>query len=71
MQDGRLFVIGNAEFPSLVDLVHHYENNYFYRKIKLLHPVTEQTVRHVAGLVKLEACDFQGTQKSINNYFGC
>ena len=40
-KEGRLFLIGTAQFESLVDLVAHYEKNPLYKKVKLKSPVTE------------------------------
>ena len=41
-KEGRLFLIGTAQFESLVDLVAHYEKNPLYKKVKLKTPVTEE-----------------------------
>ena len=41
-QDGRLFVIGTAQYESLMDLVSHYEKTPLYKKVKLKTPVTEE-----------------------------
>ena len=40
-KEGRLYVIGTAQFESLVDLVSHYEKTALYRKVKLKTPVTD------------------------------
>ncbi|PVD20783.1 hypothetical protein C0Q70_18944 [Pomacea canaliculata] len=42
--DGRLFVIGNARFESLVELVSYYEKNPLYKKMRLKYPVNMQVV---------------------------
>ncbi|GFO31278.1 phosphoinositide phospholipase c, partial [Plakobranchus ocellatus] len=42
--EGRLFMIGNAQFESLVELVQYYEHSPLYKKMKLRQPVTEQLV---------------------------
>ncbi|XP_076111520.1 1-phosphatidylinositol 4,5-bisphosphate phosphodiesterase gamma-1-like isoform X8 [Mytilus galloprovincialis] len=42
--DGRLFVIGEAQFESLVDLVQYYEKNPLYNRIKLKYPVNQTVV---------------------------
>ena len=44
-QEGRLFIIGTAQFESLVDLVSYYEKHPLYRKVRLRYPVTEEIVR--------------------------
>lgn len=44
-QDGRLFTIGTAEFESLTELVHYYEKNPLYKKMKLRKPVSEAVVQ--------------------------
>ena len=41
-KEGRLFLIGTAQFESLVDLVAHYEKNPLYKKVKLKTPVTQE-----------------------------
>ena len=33
-QEGRLFLIGTAQFESLVDLIHYYEKHPLYRKVR-------------------------------------
>lgn len=44
-QEGRLYIIGTAQFESLIDLVSYYEKNPLYRKVRLRFPVTEEVVR--------------------------
>jgi phosphatidylinositol phospholipase C gamma-1 len=44
-QEGRLYVIGSAQFESLVELVSYYKRHPLYRKIKLCYPVNEDFVR--------------------------
>ena len=39
-KEGRLFLIGTAQFETLVDLVAYYEKNPLYKKVKLKSPVT-------------------------------
>ena len=41
-KEGRLFLIGTAQFESLVDLISHYEKTPLYKKVKLKTPVTEE-----------------------------
>ena len=41
-KEGRLYLIGTAQFESLVDLVSHYEKNPLYKKVKLKTPVTDE-----------------------------
>jgi phosphatidylinositol phospholipase C gamma-1 len=40
--DGRLYIIGNAQFESLSELVEYYEKHPLYRKMKLKYPINEQ-----------------------------
>ena len=40
-QEGRLFVIGTAEYESLIELVAYYEKNPLYKKTRLYAPVTD------------------------------
>jgi phosphatidylinositol phospholipase C gamma-1 len=42
-----LFLIGNAQFESLVELVNHYEKNCLYKKMKLKYPVNMQVVERL------------------------
>jgi len=44
-QDGRLFVIGNATFETLCDVVSFYENNALFRKMKLRYPATKEMIK--------------------------
>ena len=44
-QEGSLFIIGTAQFESLIDLVTYYEKHPLYRKVRLRYPVTEEIVR--------------------------
>ncbi|KAL1425760.1 hypothetical protein MTO96_018920 [Rhipicephalus appendiculatus] len=46
-QEGRLFVIGTAQFESLVELVNYYEKHPLYRKVKLKYPVNEDIIRRI------------------------
>lgn len=48
-QDGRLFIIGTAQFESLVELVSYYERHPLYRKMKLKYPVNEDVVRRIGA----------------------
>ncbi|CAG9767976.1 unnamed protein product [Ceutorhynchus assimilis] len=43
--EGRLYTIGSVEFESLVELINYYESHALYRRVKLSHPVTEETIR--------------------------
>ena len=49
-KEGRLFLIGTAQFESLVDLVAHYEKNPLYKKVKLKTPVTEELLARRGNL---------------------
>ena len=40
-----MYIIGTAQFESLIDLVSYYEKNPLYRKVRLRFPVTEEVVR--------------------------
>ncbi|GAB6030572.1 hypothetical protein CHUAL_007434 [Chamberlinius hualienensis] len=44
-QEGRLFVIGTAQFETLVELVSYYERVPLYRKMKLRYSVNEDSVK--------------------------
>nr|XP_018666895.1 1-phosphatidylinositol 4,5-bisphosphate phosphodiesterase gamma-1 isoform X2 [Ciona intestinalis] len=44
-QESRLFVIGNATFETLCDVISFYEKNPLYRKMKLKHPATKEQVQ--------------------------
>ncbi|XP_041375905.1 1-phosphatidylinositol 4,5-bisphosphate phosphodiesterase gamma-1-like isoform X2 [Gigantopelta aegis] len=46
-QEGRLFLIGNAQFESLVELVNYYERNALYKKMKLKYAVNQQVVERL------------------------
>ncbi len=41
-QEGRLYVMGHAQFESLVELVTYYEKHPLYRKVSLKLPVTDE-----------------------------
>lgn len=43
-KDGRLFIIGSAEFETLTELVEYYMKFPLYRKMKLQFPVNEQVL---------------------------
>lgn len=45
--EGRLFLIGNAQFESLVELVSYYEKNPLYKKMKLRYPVNMSVVERI------------------------
>lgn len=44
-KEGRLFMIGAAQYESLVELVSYYEKNPLYNKVKLKVPVTEEMIQ--------------------------
>ena len=52
-KEGRLFLIGTAQFESLVDLVAHYEKSPLYKKVKLKTPVTEEVLARRGNLSPL------------------
>lgn len=43
-KDGRLFIIGSAEFETLTELVEYYMKFPLYRKMKLQFPVNEEVL---------------------------
>ncbi|KAL8594295.1 hypothetical protein ACOMHN_000997 [Nucella lapillus] len=45
--EGRLYMIGNVQFESLVELVNYYEKNPLYKKMRLRYPVNERVVEGV------------------------
>ncbi|XP_043208508.1 1-phosphatidylinositol 4,5-bisphosphate phosphodiesterase gamma-1-like [Amphibalanus amphitrite] len=47
-RDGRLYVIGNVQFESLVELVSYYEKHPLYKKVRLRYPVTSELVARAA-----------------------
>ena len=49
-KEGRLFLIGTAQFESLVELVAHYEKNALYKKVKLKTPVSEELLSRRGNL---------------------
>ena len=46
-QEGRLFIIGNASFESLLELVQYYEKQPLYRRMKLRYPVNSTLVERI------------------------
>ncbi|CAK8681794.1 unnamed protein product [Clavelina lepadiformis] len=46
-QEGRLFVIGNATFETLCDVVSFYQKNPLYRKMKLRFPATIDLIKNL------------------------
>ncbi|KAJ2954035.1 hypothetical protein O0L34_g2246 [Tuta absoluta] len=46
-QDGRLYTIGSVKFESLVELVTYYGRNPLYKKVKLVHPISEDIVSQI------------------------
>ncbi|XP_054165065.1 1-phosphatidylinositol 4,5-bisphosphate phosphodiesterase gamma-1-like isoform X2 [Oppia nitens] len=47
--EGRLYLIGNAQYESLVDLINFYEKHPLYRKVKLKYPTNEEIVRRIGS----------------------
>ena len=45
-----MYMIGAAQYESLVELINHYEKNPLYNKVKLKTPVTEEMIHRVGGL---------------------
>lgn len=45
MAEGRLYVVGQTQFESLVSLVNYYMRNPLYRNVKLQHPVSKEALR--------------------------
>ncbi|XP_019629361.1 PREDICTED: 1-phosphatidylinositol 4,5-bisphosphate phosphodiesterase gamma-1-like isoform X4 [Branchiostoma belcheri] len=54
-QDGRLYVIGTAQFESLIKLVNYYKENALYRRMKLRYAVNEEVVKNVGQEPEEEA----------------
>ena len=52
-QDGRLFVIGNATFESLVAVVNYYRDNPLYRSFNLHYPVTREMLSNLGKVSSL------------------
>ena len=55
-QEGSLFVIGTAQFESLVELVQYYEKNPLYRKMKLRYPVNQELVVRIGMVSVVQFC---------------
>lgn len=69
-QEGRLFLVGNSKFESLVALVKHYEKNILYSKVKLSFVVNEDSLNRL-GLnpISGNVCDSTVTSNSTSaNY---
>lgn len=47
-REGRLYTIGSAEFESLVELINYYEQFPLYKKVKLSHPITEDSMSRMS-----------------------
>ena len=54
--EGRLFIIGNATFESLLELVQYYEKQPLYRRMKLRYPVNDQLVRQIGTVSNVVSC---------------
>lgn len=50
----RLFVIGSAEFESLVDLVEYYEKNPLYNKVRLKYAVSQRLVEERGAVAEMD-----------------
>ncbi|ESN93887.1 hypothetical protein HELRODRAFT_88112 [Helobdella robusta] len=48
-QEDRCFIIGNAPFESLVELVNYYKKHPLYKKMKLVYAATEQLIRELGN----------------------
>ncbi|XP_052233156.1 1-phosphatidylinositol 4,5-bisphosphate phosphodiesterase gamma-1-like [Dreissena polymorpha] len=59
-QEGRLFTIGDAEFESLTELVHYYEKNPLYKKMKLRKPVNSKVVEEEGQASAMAAEELYG-----------
>uniref|UniRef100_T1IHK2 1-phosphatidylinositol 4,5-bisphosphate phosphodiesterase gamma n=1 Tax=Strigamia maritima TaxID=126957 RepID=T1IHK2_STRMM len=68
-QEGRLFIIGTAQFESLVDLVNYYEKHPLYRKMKLKYPVNKNVVNRIG--VSIETMPLGNMQKGSIDIIGC
>ncbi|CAG2103251.1 unnamed protein product [Medioppia subpectinata] len=47
--EGRLYIIGNIQYESLVELISFYEKHPLYRKVKLKYPTNEEIVRRIGS----------------------
>ena len=56
-QEGRLFIIGNATFETLIDLVNYYKNHPLYRNMKLKYAATDRLLREL-GTVSSDPFQF-------------
>lgn len=55
--EGRLFLVGSAQFENLCQLVNYYEKHPLYRKVKLKYPVNEELLRRI-GMGVREVSNF-------------
>lgn len=53
--EGRLYVVGEAQFESLVSLVNYYTRNPLYRHVKLTFPISKDVLKNVAKKYYLDA----------------
>ncbi|CAG2176408.1 unnamed protein product, partial [Oppiella nova] len=71
-REGRLYVIGSAEFESLTELIEYYEKNPLYRKVKLKFPATEEIVGKLGGEPDLESqCNYMNPKNSTIKVKAC
>lgn len=43
--EGRLYVVGESLFESLISLVHYYTRNPLYRNVKLIFPISKDVMK--------------------------
>ncbi|CAH1778916.1 unnamed protein product [Owenia fusiformis] len=67
-QDGRLFIIGSAQFESLNELVEYYEKHPLYRKMKLKYPVNETLVEKIGTDPDADAIYSDGMYADPNDF---
>ncbi len=48
-KEGRLFVVGSAQYESLLELIAYYERHPLYNKVRLKLPVTEELLLQRRG----------------------
>lgn len=43
--EGRLYIVGDIQFESLVSLVNYYTRNPLYRNVKLTYPISKDMLK--------------------------
>lgn len=43
--EGRLYIVGETQFESLVSLINYYTRNPLYRNVKLTYPISKEMLK--------------------------